>query len=251
MTGTCFYSRVYPGFYYNDLQILKKTQLFRDIEYGYYIIGERDKNGNPTIIPLYKFPYASTIIEKYRDNNSDNELLFRKDVFIEIQAYNRNLKLLAKRANVNRPISNKTGQAILRVTKETFPNNAITSIRQQEIYNWLCSTAKANLLSDERQKIIVEFCLSLAGEKRSEVVKMLNTAGVSPNILFREQLALLEREQLHPEVYKHAKETFQYEKYAHTVLEVCKAYDKTVQAKTSISKFGRSFCRSIYNRLAG
>lgn len=105
-----FLFQVYTGFYYNDLQILKKPQLFRDIEYGYYIIGERDKNGNPTIIPLYKFLYASIIIEKYRDNNPDNELLIRKDVFIEIQAYNRNLKILAKRANVNRPISNKTGR---------------------------------------------------------------------------------------------------------------------------------------------
>jgi uncharacterized protein (TIGR02391 family) len=142
---------------------------------------------------------------------------------------------------------NRLGQAILKVAKEIFPNNAITSIRQQEIYNWLCSTAKANLLSDERQKMIVEFCLSLAGEKRSEVVKILDTAGVSPNILFREQLALLERQQLHPEVYKHAKGSFQYEKYAHTVLEVCKAYDKAVQAKTGISKFGRSLMQEAWS----
>ena len=105
-----FLFQVYTGFYYNDLQILKKTQLFRDIEHGYYIIGERDKNGNPTIIPLYKFPYAETIIDKYRDKNPESELLFRKDVFIEIQAYNRNLKLLATRAKVQRPISNKTGR---------------------------------------------------------------------------------------------------------------------------------------------
>lgn len=105
-----FLFQVYTGFYYNDLQILKKTQLFRDIEHGYYIIGERDKNGNPTIIPLYKFPYAETIIDKYRDKNPESELLFRKDVFIEIQAYNRNLKLLAQRAKVQRPISNKTGR---------------------------------------------------------------------------------------------------------------------------------------------
>jgi site-specific recombinase XerD len=105
-----FLFQVYTGFYYNDLQILKKTQLFRDIEYGYYIIGERDKNGNPTIIPLYKFPYASEILEKYTDKNPANQLLFRKEIFIEVQAYNRNLKLLAKRAQIIRPVSNKTGR---------------------------------------------------------------------------------------------------------------------------------------------
>jgi uncharacterized protein (TIGR02391 family) len=142
---------------------------------------------------------------------------------------------------------NRLGQAVLKVAKENFPNSAITSVRQQEIYNWLCSIAKSSLFSDERQKMVAEFCLSLAGEKRSEVVKILDSAGISPNILFREQLAILEREHLHPEVYKHAKGSFQFEKYAHTALEVCKAYDKAVQAKTGISKFGRSLMQEAWS----
>jgi site-specific recombinase XerD len=105
-----FLFQVYTGFYYNDLQVLKKTQLFRDVEYGSYIIGERDKNSNPTIIPLFKFPYAAQILEKYADKHDENEFMFRKNAFIEVQAYNRNLKLLAKRAGIIRPLSNKTGR---------------------------------------------------------------------------------------------------------------------------------------------
>jgi len=105
-----FLFQVYTGFYYNDLQALRKDQLFNDIEQGHYIIGERDKNGNPTIIPLFKFPYAFTIIEEYRDNNPENPLLFKKSAFIEIQAYNRNLKILAKKAGIVRKLSNKTGR---------------------------------------------------------------------------------------------------------------------------------------------
>jgi integrase len=105
-----FLFQVYTGFYYSDLQVLRKDQLFKDVEYGHYIIGERDKNGNPTIIPLYKFPYAETILVKYRDHNDERPLLFKNEVFIEIQVYNRNLKLLAKRAEIPRTLSNKTGR---------------------------------------------------------------------------------------------------------------------------------------------
>lgn len=105
-----FLFQIYTGFYYNDLQILQKDQLYNDIEQGHYIIGERDKNGNPNIIPLFKFPYSNEIINRYRDNNPETQLLFRKSVFIEVQAYNRNLIVLGKRATITRRISNKTAR---------------------------------------------------------------------------------------------------------------------------------------------
>jgi integrase len=105
-----FLFQVYTGLYYNDLQKLRKDQLYRDVENGYYIIGERDKNGNPTIIPLFKFAYASNIISKYRDHDPQNELLFKEEYFVEVQVYNRNLKLLAKRAGIHITLSNKTGR---------------------------------------------------------------------------------------------------------------------------------------------
>jgi len=88
-----FLFQVYTGFYYNDLQILRKVQVHTDVEHGQYIISERDKNDNPTIVPLFKFPYAKEIIERYIDNDAENPMLFKKSVFIQVQVYNRNLKL--------------------------------------------------------------------------------------------------------------------------------------------------------------
>ena len=105
-----FLFQVYTGFYYNDLQILRKVQVHTDVEHGQYIISERDKNDNPTIVPLFKFPYAKEIIARYMDPDPNNPMLFKKSAFIEVQVYNRNLKLLAKRANIVRPLSNKTGR---------------------------------------------------------------------------------------------------------------------------------------------
>lgn len=105
-----FLFQVYTGFYYNDLQVLRKDQLFNDTEFGLYIIGERDKNGNPTIIPLFKFPYAADIIKKYRDFDPKRIELFRSDCFVEVQVFNRNLKILAKLAEIVHSLSNKTGR---------------------------------------------------------------------------------------------------------------------------------------------
>src|ERR1051326_5732438 len=61
-----FLFQIYTGYYYKDLQIFYKNQLLEDEEYGYVIIGGRDKNDNQTIIPLFKFPHAASIIRKYK-----------------------------------------------------------------------------------------------------------------------------------------------------------------------------------------
>ena len=65
-----FLFQIYTGYYYKDLQIFTKDQLVNDEEFGFFILGERDKNGNDTIIPLFKFPHAIAIIKTYAADNS-------------------------------------------------------------------------------------------------------------------------------------------------------------------------------------
>jgi site-specific recombinase XerD len=104
-----FLLQIYTGYYYKDLQIFKKEQLVDDEEFGFFIIGERDKNGNETIIPLFKFPYAMTIIKKYCSDTQD-PFIFKKDTFIEEPVYNRHLKEIAKMAGITKRIFNKVGR---------------------------------------------------------------------------------------------------------------------------------------------
>lgn len=104
-----FLFQIYTGYYYKDLKIFKKEQLIDDEEYGLFIIGERDKNGNGTIIPIYKFPYALYVINKY-GAAEESPLAFNKDIFIEEQAYNRNLKEIAILAGIKKRIFNKVGR---------------------------------------------------------------------------------------------------------------------------------------------
>src|SRR5579862_5662676 len=68
----------------------------------------------------------------------------------------------------------RLGQAILKVSRERYPHSAITAVRQQGIYEWLCSIGATALLFDERCKRICEFCLSLADDKnRPDIIGIL------------------------------------------------------------------------------
>lgn len=104
-----FLFQIYTGYYYKDLRIFKKEQLVNDEEFGLFIIGERDKNGNETIIPLFKFPYAITIIEKYRSDPL-SPFIFKNEIFLEEPVYNRNLKQIAALAGITKTVYNKVGR---------------------------------------------------------------------------------------------------------------------------------------------
>ena len=100
---------IYTGYYYKDLSIFTKEQLLVDEEYGYIITGARDKNGNHTIIPLFKFPYAASIIKKYQ-SSLEAKTVFDKKYLIEEPAFNRNLKEIARLAAIDKSISNKVAR---------------------------------------------------------------------------------------------------------------------------------------------
>lgn len=104
-----FLFQIYTGYYYKDLPIFTKDQLYEDEEHGFLIIGARDKNGNQTIVPLYKFPHASKIIRMYQSQPNE-KTVFSSAVFIEEPAYNRNLKEIATIAGIAKSISNKVAR---------------------------------------------------------------------------------------------------------------------------------------------
>ncbi len=104
-----FLFQIYTGYYYKDLPIFTKDQLFDDEEFGQFIIGARDKNGNQTIIPIFKFPHAQAILRKYHSSPLERTI-FNPIVFIEEPAYNRNLKEIARLAGIEKQVSNKVAR---------------------------------------------------------------------------------------------------------------------------------------------
>jgi integrase len=105
-----FTFQIYTGFYYNDLKILKKSDIRIEKEVGIFIVGKRDKNGNTAIIPLYKFPNANRILTRYASKDENDEFLFDNNNFIEDQVYNRQLKTIAERAGIRKNVSNKVAR---------------------------------------------------------------------------------------------------------------------------------------------
>ena len=104
-----FLFQVYTGYYYKDLFAFSKDQLIEDEQYGFFIAGARDKNGNQTLVPLFKFPYAAQIIREYQSSAPDRFVFDRKN-FVEEPVYNRNLKDIAGLANISKNVSNKVGR---------------------------------------------------------------------------------------------------------------------------------------------
>jgi len=104
-----FLFQIYTGYYYKDLAIFTKDQLLVDEQYGYFIQGARDKNDNQTIIPLFKFPYAATIIKKHHAAEKE-QTVFGGASFIEEPVYNRHLKDIAKLAKITKSVSNKVAR---------------------------------------------------------------------------------------------------------------------------------------------
>lgn len=107
-----FLFMIYTGYYYyyyEDLFIFTKDQLLKDQEHGNIILGSRDKNGNQTIIPIFKFPYASIILKRY-SSGSHSKAVFDLSHLIEEQVFNRHMKEIAKLSKINKSISNKVAR---------------------------------------------------------------------------------------------------------------------------------------------
>lgn len=105
-----FLFQIYTGCYYNDLKSMKKSQLVKDPQYGHFILGERDKNGNDTIIPLFKFPHADYILKKYPNTDIESEFLFPRSLFIDSHVYNRTLKKIASSKGITKDITGKVAR---------------------------------------------------------------------------------------------------------------------------------------------
>ena len=141
----------------------------------------------------------------------------------------------------------RLGQSILQVNKENFPNDAITAVRAQTLYNWILSLAKTSMDSTERMKRLIAFCLELTPEENKKyTIEFLEKNGCPYNLLHKDSFNDFLKRNLHSEVGKHSQRLFVQGNYFHAVFESVKSYNKDVKTKSQSDKDGQQLMLNVW-----
>lgn len=125
---------------------------------------------------------------------------------------------------------NRIAGAVFRFGRESFPNEAITSARAQLVHDWILSLAKQPMEVEQRNKLLVQFCLKITPDGlRDRVQRILSDAGVGRNIVNHENLQLFAGRGFHSTVVQHSRSLFLQGNYFHVVFEAAKAYNMEVR----------------------
>lgn len=141
----------------------------------------------------------------------------------------------------------RIASAILKIQKQDFPNNSITSARAKVIYDWILSLAKQKMDSEGRSKLLVKFCMEITPEGlKGDVAKILTDNGLPYNLVYGDSLEEFFRRDFHSEVIKHSKKLFLQGNYFHAISEVSKAYNNAVKEKAKSNKDGEGLMMSVW-----
>lgn len=141
---------------------------------------------------------------------------------------------------------NRIASALFRFPCEPFPNEAITSVRAQLVHDWILSLAKQRMDNEERDKLVVQFCLKIAPDGSRDIVqRILADAGIGRRIVNQENLQLFAGRAFHPTVIQHARNLFLQGNYFHAVFEAAKAYNMEVRQKAKSTKDGQNLMLDV------
>lgn len=147
---------------------------------------------------------------------------------------------------------NRAGGALLRIQRQSFPNDAITSERAQLVHDWILSLARAALTAEDRDARLVQFCLRIAVEAdRDHVQRILRDAGIGRSLVNKELHDLFGTRQFHPTVVEHARKLFVEGNYFHAVFEAAKVYNVEVKRKAQSPRDGEALMLEVFSAEKG
>ena len=141
----------------------------------------------------------------------------------------------------------RTARALFRFSRESFPNEAITSQRAQLVHDWILSLAKQSMNPEERDRLLIDFCRNIAPEQhRHRVSEILAEQNAAPRVLHRDDYNVFAARGFHAEVLKHGQKLFLQANYFHAVFEVAKVYNKLVREKAQSSNDGQPLMLEVW-----
>jgi uncharacterized protein (TIGR02391 family) len=141
----------------------------------------------------------------------------------------------------------RIGRSLFTFQKERFPNESITSIRAQTVYDWIMTLGRQSMDPEQRTRVLAQFCRSIAPpEVRDEVDRILLDGGAPTALVGREAEQEFLGRGLHREVVRHARKLFSEGNYFHAVFEVAKAYNKQVREKAQSTKDGADLMLDVW-----
>ena len=140
----------------------------------------------------------------------------------------------------------RSGQSILQVRNEKYPNESITSARAQAVYNWVLSLAATRMELGERDNRLFKTCRAIVSRPQTDFLEdILADAGVGVGVDPTRKAAFDSR-RFHPQVNVHAKKLFLQGNFFHAVFECAKAYNKVVQEKAASPKDGEKLMLDVW-----
>ena len=120
----------------------------------------------------------------------------------------------------------RIAKVVFKFPYSEFPNESITSVRAQLIYNWILSLKEYNCSTDEKKELLIAFAERL----HPKLLPLLRSFGIGGS----DQKALdrFDSCQFHPEIKGHCRELYGQENYFHAVFEAAKMYNNLVKSKT-------------------
>ncbi len=141
----------------------------------------------------------------------------------------------------------RAASAILRVAKDSFPHEAITSVRAQVVYDWVLSLARTAMKPEERDRRLVQFCQAIVTKEPGEALEtILRDAGIRAPAVDQERRAAFDARRFHSEVVLHSQRLFVQGNYFHAVFEAAKSYNKLVRGKAQSVKDGESLMLEVW-----
>lgn len=137
--------------------------------------------------------------------------------------------------------------AVFPFARESFPNDAITSVRARMIYDWILSLAKQKMNAESREDLLISFCRNIGGEKFGEdIEKILARNGIGKRAINKGHLEEFMSRDFHQEINKHSRKLFLESNYFHAVFEAAKAYNKLVREKARSTRDGQSLMLEVW-----